>query len=102
MAAHARQPAPVSAAAPARLEAVFRPCSRGRVHRKFGVKASIATTNARAPGGQFVLHAKTLPGNPYDGHTLGVVIEDTERLTGCEIERAYVDEGDRGHSAGNP
>jgi len=32
---------------------------------------------------QFVLHAKTLPGNPYDGHTLGVVIEDTERLTGC-------------------
>src|SRR4029453_4870498 len=57
---------------------------------EFGVKASIATTNARAPGGQFVLHAKTLPGNPYDGHTLGLVIEDTERLTGCEIERAYV------------
>lgn len=24
---------------------------------EFGVKASIATTNARAPGGQFVLHA---------------------------------------------
>jgi hypothetical protein len=31
------------------------------------------------------------PGNPYDGHTLGVVIEDTERLAGCEIERVYVD-----------
>src|SRR6266403_1131254 len=69
---------------------------------EFGVKASIATTNARAPGGQFVLHAKTLPGNPYDGHTLGVVIEDTERLTGCEIERAYVDKGYRGHRAANP
>ena len=25
---------------------------------EFGVKASIVTTNARAPGGQFVLHAK--------------------------------------------
>jgi IS5 family transposase len=49
-----------------------------------------------------VLHAKTLPGNPYDGHTLGVVIEDTERLTGCEIERAYVDKGYRGHRAANP
>jgi len=61
------------------------------------VKASIATANARAPGGQFVL-----PGNPYDGHTLGVVIEDTERLTGCEIERAYVDKGYRGHRAANP
>ena len=42
---------------------------------EFGVKASIVTTNARAPGGQFVLHAKALPGNPYDGHTLGSVIE---------------------------
>src|SRR5258706_15603985 len=41
---------------------------------EFGVKASIVTTNARAPGGQFVLHAKALPGNPYDGHTLGAVI----------------------------
>ena len=28
------------------------------------LKASIATTNARAPGGQFVLHAKTLPATP--------------------------------------
>jgi IS5 family transposase len=58
---------------------------------EFGVKASVVTTNARAPGGQFVLHARTLPGNPYDGHTLGAVIEATERLTGREIERAYVD-----------
>jgi len=69
---------------------------------EFGVKASIVTTNRRAPGGQFVLHAKALPGNPYDGHTLRDVIEDTERLTGCEIERAYVDKGYRGHDAQNP
>ena len=64
---------------------------------EFGVKASIVTTNARAPGGQFVLHAKALPGNPYDGHTLGAVIDATEKLTGCAIERAYVDKGYRGH-----
>jgi IS5 family transposase len=69
---------------------------------EFGVKASIVTTNARAPGGQFVLHAKALPGNPYDGHTLRAVIEDTERLTGRQIERAYVDKGYRGHDAPNP
>jgi IS5 family transposase len=69
---------------------------------EFGVKVSIATTNARAPGGQFVLHAKALPGNPYDGHTLRAAIEDTERLTGREIERAYVDKGYRGHDAANP
>src|SRR6187397_3601437 len=69
---------------------------------EFGVKASIVSTNARAPGGQFVLHAKALPGNPYDGHTLAAVIADTERLTGCEIERAYVDKGYRGHNTTNP
>src|SRR5471032_326698 len=69
---------------------------------EFGVKASIVTTNARAPGGQFVLHDKALPGNPYDGHTLREVIEDTQKLTGCEIERAYVDKGYRGHDAQNP
>jgi IS5 family transposase len=69
---------------------------------EFGVKASIVTTNARAPGGQFVLHARSLPGNPYDGHTLRDVIEDTQKLTGCEIERAYVDKGYRGHDAQNP
>jgi IS5 family transposase len=55
---------------------------------EFGVKVSIVTTNARAPGGQFVLHAKALPGNPYDGHTLRDVIDHAQRLTGCEIERA--------------
>jgi len=53
----------------------------------------------RAPGGQFVLHARTLSGNPYDGHTLGAVIEATERPTGREIERAYVAKGYRGHDA---
>ena len=69
---------------------------------EFGVKASIVTTNRRAPGGQFVLHARALPDNPYDGHTLRAVIEDTEKLTGREIERAYVDKGYRGHDVENP
>ena len=75
---------------------------KARAPYEFGVKVSIATTNARAPGGQFVLHAKALPGNPYDGHTLRTAIEDTERLTGCTIERVYVDKGYRGHEAANP
>jgi IS5 family transposase len=60
------------------------------------------TTNARAPGGQFVLHAMALPGNPYDGHTLGAVIAATEQLTGCAIERGYLDKGYRGHNAASP
>jgi IS5 family transposase len=73
-----------------------------RTSRPISVKVSIAATNAHAPGGQFVLHAKALPGNPYDRHTLRTVIEDTQRLTGRAIERAYVDKGYRGHDAPKP
>ena len=86
------------------LHEIFECIGKGKASApyEFGVKASIVTTNARTPGGQFVLHARALPGNPYDGHTLGAVIEATERLTGREIERAYVDKGYRGHDAPNP
>lgn len=75
---------------------------KARAPYEFGVKVSITTTNKRCKGGQFILHAKALPGNPYDGHTLKDVIEETELLTGREIERAYVDKGYRGHDAPNP
>jgi len=77
---------------------------KGKAHKpyEFGTKVSIATTNHRCKGGQFVLHAKALPGNPYDGHTLAGVIAETQRLTGREIERAYVDKGYRGHDAPRP
>src|SRR4249919_263546 len=75
---------------------------KARAPYEFGVKVSIVTTNACAPGGQFVLQAKALPGNPYDGHTLRTAIEDTQRLTGRDIERAYVDKGYRGHDTPNP
>jgi len=60
---------------------------------EFGVKVSLTTTNRSCKGGQFILHAKALPGNPYDGHTLADVLEETQALTGREIERVYVDKG---------
>ena len=72
---------------------------KAQARYEFGVKVSIATTNAAAPGGQFVLGARTLPGNPYDGHTLAAQIAQTERITGVTVERAYVDRGYRGHDA---
>jgi IS5 family transposase len=75
--------------------------AKGKAHARFefGVKVSVATTNARAPGGQFIVGLRSLPGNPYDGHTLAKQFEQTERLTGVTIERAYVDRGYRGHDA---
>lgn len=54
------------------------------------LRSSITAANRRGKGGQFALHAKALPGNPYDGRILAPVIEETETLTGCLIERAYV------------
>ncbi len=36
-----------------------------------------------------MIHAKTLPGNPYDGHTPRAVIEEAQALTDREIERVY-------------
>jgi IS5 family transposase len=70
---------------------------KARSRYEFGVKASFATTNARCEGGQFVLGARTLPGNPYDGHSLAAQIAQTERLTGRRVKRAYADRGYRGH-----
>lgn len=77
---------------------------KGKAHKpyEFGCKVSIATTNHRCKGGQFVLQAKALPGNPYDGHTLREVIEETQALTGRAVERVYVDKGYRGHDAPRP
>jgi IS5 family transposase len=74
---------------------------KGKAHApyEFGVKASIATTLNRSKGGQFALHAKALPGNPYDGHTLASVIPDMERTIGNQIDRILADAGYRGHNA---
>jgi IS5 family transposase len=70
---------------------------KARTRYEFGVKTSIAVTNARTAGGQFIIGMQALPGSPYDGHTLTGQIEQVERLTGIVVERAYVDRGYRGH-----
>jgi IS5 family transposase len=72
---------------------------KARTRFEFGCKVSLATTNRPAPGGQFVIGARTLPGNPFDGHTLAAQIAQTERITGVPVERAHVDRGYRGHDA---
>lgn len=77
---------------------------KGKAHKpyEFGCKVSIATTNRRAAGGQFVLHAKAFHGNPYDGHTLQPVLEGVQAITGIEVKRVYVDKGYRGHKVPKP
>jgi len=74
---------------------------KGKAHRpsEFGVKVSVATTLSHAKGGQFVTHVKAMPGKPYDGHTLAIVIPEMEALIGNTIERVLADAGYRGHNA---
>lgn len=71
---------------------------KARTPYEFGCKVSVATPVTSPKGGQFVLHAKALHGNPYDGHTLGPVVADLEKLTGVETRRIHVDKGYRGHN----
>jgi IS5 family transposase len=73
--------------------------SKGKAHKRyeFGTKVSIATTNR----GGFVVGMRALPGNPYDGHTLGEALEQVEILTDQRPEMAFVDRGYRGHGVEN-
>jgi transposase, IS5 family len=77
---------------------------KGKAHKpyEFGVKVSVATPIRRSRGGQFVLSAKALPGNPYDGHTLATVIPSVQATTGAEVMRIIADAGYRGHNAPAP
>jgi len=69
--------------------------SKGKVHKRyeFGVKASIATTSK----GGWHLGALSLPGNPYDGHTLEKCLHQIERISPKTPKHCFLDQGYRGH-----
>jgi IS5 family transposase len=55
---------------------------------EFGVKVALAVTNRES----FILGCRSMPGNPYDGHTL----EQAAILSGVAAKRCYVDRGYKG------
>ena len=69
--------------------------AKGKAHKpyEFGVKVGVVSTSKES----FVVGMKSLPGNPYDGHTLKASLEQAQRLTGIAPREAYVDRGYRGH-----
>lgn len=67
---------------------------KARVRYEFGTKVSVATTLAEG----FVVGLRSLPGSPYDGHTLAEALEQVEILTDQRPSLAVVDRGYRGHS----
>lgn len=74
---------------------------KGKAHKpyEFGVKVSMAITERPSPAGHFVIDARALPGNPYDGHTLKAVLNAIEHNTGVHLQRILTDRGYRGHNA---
>lgn len=69
--------------------------AKGKAHKQyeFGVKVGIVSTNKES----FVIGARSLPGNPYDGHTLQECIEQAKRITDVAPQEVYTDRGYRGH-----
>jgi len=75
--------------------------SKGKSHKKyeFGVKVGIVTTEKES----FVIGMKTLPGNPFDAHTLAESVKNAESITGRNITGdILVDRGYRGHNYEGP
>lgn len=72
--------------------------AKARAPYEFGCKVSVTTPVTQPKGGQFVLHAKALHGNPFDGHTLAAAVAETEKLAGVAAGRIHVDKGYRGHN----
>ena len=65
---------------------------KARTPYEFGVKVSIVTTLKEG----LVVGARSMPGNPYDGHTLYEALEQAEILSDVKPEMAFVDRGYRG------
>ena len=65
---------------------------KARTPYEFGVKVSIATTLKEG----LVVGMRSMPGNPYDGHTLAETLEQVSILTDTKPTTAIVDKGYRG------
>jgi IS5 family transposase len=68
--------------------------AKGKVRTpyEFGVKVSITTTHKEG----LVVGARSMPGNPYDGHPLAEALEQAAILSDVSPEVAIVDRGYKG------
>ncbi|MBN3765214.1 IS5 family transposase [Burkholderia sp. Ac-20365] len=65
---------------------------KARTPYEFGVKMSITTTHKEG----LVVGMRSMPGNPYDGHTLAEALEQAAILSDVTPEVAVVDRGYKG------
>lgn len=65
---------------------------KARQPYEFGVKVTVAITHKEG----FVVGMRSLPGNPFDGHTLAEAIEQVAILTDQKPKAVFVDKGYQG------
>lgn len=68
--------------------------AKGKAHKKyeFGCKASFVSTSKN----NWIVGARAIHGNPYDGHTLEDALAQSERVVGSKAKDVYCDRGYRG------
>lgn len=71
---------------------------KARMRYEFGQKALVATTNRK----NWIVGAKSLPENPYDGHSLAESARHVEGITSVALSAMFVDQGYRGHDYEGP
>ena len=71
---------------------------KARTPYEFGVKVSVAVTAQEG----LVVGMRSMPGNPYDGHTLASALEQVEILTDTAPSIVLADRGYRGATPSNP
>ncbi len=71
---------------------------KARTPHEFGVKVSVAVTAQEG----LVVGMRSMPGNPYDGHTLASALEQVEILTDTAPSIVLADRGYRGVTPSNP
>jgi transposase, IS5 family len=76
--------------------------AKGKAGRKyeFGQKVGVAATSK----GGWLVGARCMPGNPYDGHTLKAQMEQVNRIYSKKehLKTVHVDMGYRGHDYAGP
>jgi len=74
---------------------------KARKPHESGVKSAVVVAHKNG----LMLEASTFSGNPYDGHTLKAILQQSAKLTrdaGATIKQVVVDPGFRGVDADNP
>ena len=70
----------------------FLPDGKARTPYEFGVKVTVATTLKEG----LVVGMRSMPGNPWDGHTLAETVEQASILTDKMPKTVIVDRGYQG------